>query len=292
MSIKVTNKQIKVHSEFFDFNPRWKLEAAEYEKAVIKSVDEKLQSKRRFNGDKETVKRSGDLGEPLDHWPRIPPVEETTCYSFLDKITDKQDKFYPARDQEHNRIPLKGTGAMHVITDIIRLKTGDIDSLEFLLSKGYIIGHDAAGEEQYHYLPWPERWFKTLFKWESEYKNSTKNFEKICMGPSGTETVYLLPFNKENAKKLFEQRANDLINFIVKDEISDEARNVERDVNSQKTFERFVSNSFDYLWTGEYIPLPVRQELRQEAVARGYIKGGAGDFQAPATQSKAGPGVR
>ena len=49
---------------------------------------------------------------------------------------------------------------------------------------------------------------------------------------------------------------------------------VEPDVNALKTFDRFAKNTFDYLWSGEYIPVPVRQELRQEAVARGYIKGG------------------
>jgi hypothetical protein len=64
---------------------------------------------------------------------------------------------------------------------------------------------------------------------------------------------------------------------------------VEPDVNAQKTLERFSNNSFDYLWTAEYIPLPVKQELRQEAVARGYIKGGSADYLASAQpQSKAG----
>ena len=131
-------------------------------------------------------------------------------------------------------------------------------------------------------------WIKTLFSWNNDYNNSTKQFEKRCLGPSGTETVYMLEFNKNNAKELFDQRANDLINFIVKDQVSDEARMVEKDVNAQKTFERFSNNAFDYLWSGEYIPVPVRQELRQEAVARGYIKGGSADFQPPSEAAKTG----
>lgn len=98
---------------------------------------------------------------------------------------------------------------------------------------------------------------------------------------------YQLPFNKENAKSLFDQRANDqIINFIVKDEISNEASEVAKDVNAQKTFERFANNSFDYLWSGQYIPVLVRAELRQEAVARGYIKGVTSDFQPPLNQQK------
>ena len=79
-----------------------------------------------------------------------------------------------------------------------------------------------------------------------------------------------------------------MVNFVVKQENSGEVKMVERDVNAQKTFERFANNSFEFLWAGEYIPLPVRQELRQEAVAKGYIKGGSADYQIPATQSKAG----
>jgi hypothetical protein len=279
--LKITNKQVKVHTEYFDFMPRWSLEKKEYEKAIITSVDEKPQS--RFNSNKQ-VRRAGDLEEPLDHWPRIPKPGEIPYYEFIDKITDKQNKFYPARDQ--NRIRIKGTGAARYVTDLIRLKTGD--SLEFLLSKGYIVGHDAAGEEAPHYLPWPEMWIKTLFSWNNEYNNNTKQFEKRSLGPSGTETVYMLEFNKNNAKELFDQRANDLVNFIVKDEVSQEARRVEPDVNAQKTLERFSNNTFDYLWSGEYIPLPVRQELRQEAVARGYIKGGSSDYQATGQPSKAG----
>jgi hypothetical protein len=157
-----------------------------------------------------------------------------------------------------------------------------------LLSKGYIVGHDAAGEEQYHYLPWPEMWVKTLFSWNNDYNNSTKQFEKRCLGPSGTEQIYLLEWSKENARQLFDSRANDLLNFIVKEEISQEARRVEPDVNIQKTFERFANNTFDFLWSGEYIPVQVRAELRQEAVARGYIKGGSADYQPPSQPTKTG----
>ena len=156
----------------------------------------------------------------------------------MEKISDGK-KFYVARDEDKRPIPK--TGAIHAITDIIRLKTEDS---EFLMSKGTIVGHDAAGEEVDFPLPWPERWIKTLFSWSNEYNNSTRQFEKRCLGPSGSETVYLLEYSKDNAKQLFDQRANDLIiNFIVKDAVSGEAKMVEKDVNALKTFERFVNNS-------------------------------------------------
>ncbi|MDW0339074.1 MAG: hypothetical protein QN597_02345 [Nitrososphaeraceae archaeon] len=53
-----------------------------------------------------------------------------------------------------------------------------------------------------------------------------------------------------------------MINFIVKDEVSQEVRRVEPDVNAQKTLERFSNNTFDYVWSGEYIPVQVRAELK------------------------------
>jgi hypothetical protein len=124
--------------------------------------------------------------------------------------------------------------------------------------------------------------------WNNEYNSNTRQFEKRCLGPNGTEVQYLKEFNKDNAKQLFEQRYSDKVNFIVKDEVSDEARRVEPDVNAQKTFERFANNAFDFLWSGEYIPVQVRAELRQEAVARGFIKGGSVDFQPPSEPTKTG----
>jgi hypothetical protein len=286
-TIKITNKQIPVHQDYFEFWPRWSLEIAEYQKAKFKSIDEdNRKPQSRFSGStNDKSKSKGDLADELTHWPRISPTEELNYYQFINSITDpKTNKFHPARDED--RKPLPKTGAMHVITDLIRLKTGEGE--QFLLSKGSIIGNDAAGEEIDFYLPFPEHWRKTLFVWSNEYNNATRQFEKRCLGPSGTEIVYLLGFNKDNAKQLFEQRATDLVNFILKDAVSDEARMVERDVNALKTFERFANNTFDYLWSGEYIPAPVRAELRQEAVARGYIKGGSGDFQITTQLSKAG----
>jgi hypothetical protein len=293
--IKITNKTVKVHTDFYDFMPRWSLEKAEYDNAKITSIDEKPRS--RVGADKQMMKRAGDLGiaEPLETWPYLPTTDEIIYHQFLDKITDKSNKFYPARDED--RRPIPKTGACHVVTDIIRVKTDtdtdeDEDNKEFLLSKGHIIAHDAAGVEVTHSIPWPEKWYKTLFNWSSEYNNSSKQFEKRCMGPSGVEQVYLLEFNKDNTKQLFDSRANDNLNFIVKVAQTEEVRNV-RDVNVQKTFELFTNNSFDYLFSGEYIPAPVRQELRQEAVARGFIKGGSADYQVTAQpQSKGAPGVR
>lgn len=50
------------------------------------------------------------------------------------------------------------------------------------------------------------------------------------------------------------------------------------------TLDLFIHKPFDLLFAGEYIPLPVRQEARQEAVAKGYIKGVESDFNMPSKE--------
>ena len=101
MPIKITNRTVPVHQHFYDSMPRWKLEAAEYEKAKITSVDEKPESMFGQQDKQRIIKMSSDIGEPLTHWPRIPITDEIKYYEFLNKTVDpKTNKFYPTRDEE------------------------------------------------------------------------------------------------------------------------------------------------------------------------------------------------
>lgn len=59
--------------------------------------------------------------------------------------------------------------------------------------------------------------------------------------------------------------------------------------STKDTLDLFIHKPFDFLFQGEYIPLPARQEYRQEAVAKGLIKGVASDFQMSSGQGQ-GPG--
>jgi len=95
-------------------------------------------------------------------------------------------------------------------------------------------------------------------------------------GPSGSEEIYTVPFNKGNLKSLYDRRQNDWINFIVKDEQTGKPFQV-KDVNSQKTLELF-QKPFEYLFNAEYIPPEVKAELRQAAVADGTIHGTIADY--------------
>jgi hypothetical protein len=79
-----------------------------------------------------------------------------------------------------------------------------------------------------------------------------------------------MPFTKENLKQLYDRRQNDLINFVVIQEGTRQARQVD-DVNGQKRFELFQKD-FDYLLRAEYMPAQIKAELRQEAIDRGWIQ--------------------
>ena len=49
--------------------------------------------------------------------------------------------------------------------------------------------------------------------------------------------------------------------------------------NITKSYELLRDQPFNYLFTAEYIPKEIKAELRQEAVAQGFIHGTTGDFQ-------------
>jgi hypothetical protein len=74
--------------------------------------------------------------------------------------------------------------------------------------------------------------------------------------------------------------------FVIKDLRTQEARSASWS-SVKDTLDLFCNKSFDSLWKAEYMPLPVRQELRQEAVAKGLISGVASDYQmqSPASTS-------
>ena len=95
------------------------------------------------------------------------------------------------------------------------------------------------------------------------------------MGPSGSEIVYTLPFEKENAQKLFDLRDgnnnnNNAIQFIVK---SDEGQviGVKPQITLQDTFKLFTENSFEYLYNANYIPIQQKLLNAKQAETEGLI---------------------
>jgi hypothetical protein len=105
-------------------------------------------------------------------------------------------------------------------------------------------------------------------------------------GPSGSEELYTLPFNKENLKSLYYIRQNENLNFVVRDEQIGKPFQV-NGINSQKTFELFQI-PFEYLFNADYKNPQVKAELRQKAVTDGLIGGNISDYHPPSTTTGKG----
>ena len=260
MSSVITNKSVKPFIKAVDLYPGFKLEEECFSKAIIKDVDSKSRKKDQ---------------EPLT-WPREKSVKQTSYERFLEEaINPKTGEYYPEKDEDGRSI--EPSGLMYYITDIYRIRRAD--SSEYLYTKGKAYAYNSLGDPIDHFISKPESWSKTNFLYKTEYNDKTKQMEKVLQGPSGSEEVYMLPFNKENLKQLYDNRQNDLLGLAVKDEPTGKAYQV-KDVtgNVTKSYELLRDKSFDYLMGAEFIPKEIKAELRQEAVAQGIIHGGAGDY--------------
>lgn len=263
LSSIITNKTVKPFIKAHDFYPGFALEEECFSNAIIKDVDSKSKKK-----DQESMT-----------WPREKSVKQSGYEQFiLDAINEKTGEFWPQKDQDNRAI--KNTGALYYYTDIYRIRRQD--GSEFLYTKGKVYAQNSLGDSIDHFISKPEIYTKTLFSYKTEYNDKTKQMEKVLQGPSGSEEIYTLPFNKENLKQLYDNRQNDLLGLAVKDELTGKAFQV-KDVtgNISKSYELLRDQSFSYLFGAEYIPKEIKAELRQEAVAQGIIHGGAGDYQPP-----------
>ena len=271
MSSVITNKTVKPFIKVdFDFYPGFKLEEECFSKAVIKDIDAKTKKKSDLNQ------------EPLT-WPREKSIKQSSYEQFLsDAINSDIGEYYPEKSE--SGVAVKNTGATYYITDIYRIRRGD--GSEFLYTKGKVYAFDTHGDSINHFISKPEMWTKTNFSYKTEYNDKTKQMEKVLQGPSSAEEVYMMPFNKENLKQLYDRRQNDLLGLAVKDEVTGKAFQV-KDVtgNISKSYELLRDQSFDYLFGGSHIPQEIKQELRAAAVADGLIGGTVGDYSQPSKSS-------
>ena len=204
-----------------------------------------------------------------EHWPRLKPIEQIVYEQWLDKVVNQQSgKWNPKRDKDGNIV--KGTGATYLISVIYRLKIG---KEEFLLTKGFLKGYEVAGSEVVHWCTYPERWTRTLFNYKRTADEKTMSFQSHLLGPSGTETVYELPFSPQNVDKLWKQTDKNNVQFVVKDLKTGESAEVKWS-SLEDTLRLFKEKSFQHLFSGDYIPAPVRAELREKAIMQGLIPKG------------------
>jgi hypothetical protein len=240
-----------------EFMPHWKKQDKCFEDEQVEMIDSLHGHKIMKNG-KPVIKA----------WPHDKSTEQIDYENWLEKVVNPDTKeYYPARNKEGN--PIKGTGAKHTITQIIRLKRKD--GKEFLYSLGECLGYDALGNVVGLTCAKPEMWIKTLFNYERRYDERTNSTKVQTVGTLGTEDVYETPFNEKNLKELVSLRANDSdIMFIIKDERNAKATEVRKDVNINKTLELFLK-PFPYLANAEYITPQQRAQLRQIAIDEGII---------------------
>ncbi len=190
-------------------------------------------------------------------------------YEYLLKeiVNPETNEYYPARNKEGGAI--KGTGAKHIVTQIIRIRRKDRN--EYLITQGAISGYDAFGNVVRRNCATPEMWTRTIFKHERIYNQKTNSTKMQTVGTLAEETVYEMPFNEKNLKELFELRENDSdIQFCVKDESHGNPVEVKKEANIHETLKLFLK-PFDYLFNAEYITPQQKAELRQMAVDAGII---------------------
>lgn len=212
-----------------------------------------------------------------------------------DVVNQATGTFYQQRDEDG--IPIKGTGARHVISVIMRVR--DAKGAEYLLSKGKLIGYDAGGMRKEYSIARSEKWRNTVFLYRKNFNEKTGVVTVQTEGPSPADShdVYEMPFNAENVRKLYEKVEESNCQFVVKDMITGEAVDVpsredRRDPGSIKErLDLFTNKTFDYLFKAQQLPAPVKMEHRMEAVAQGIIKGVGSDYQMQSQSSSGSAGV-
>jgi hypothetical protein len=136
-------------------------------------------------------------------WPRLKSTVEISYESFLEEtINPKTGEFYPEKDNDGRAI--KGTGVTYYIANIYRIRRAD--GSEFLYTKGRVDAYNSLGDPVSRSISKPEIWSKTNFSYKMKFNDKTNQMEKVLQGPSGSEEVYALPFNKENLKSLSDRR--------------------------------------------------------------------------------------
>jgi hypothetical protein len=184
--------------------PHWKKQDQCFEDEQVEMIDLLHGHKIMKNG-KPVIKA----------WPHDKPTAQISYEDFMKIILNPDtNEYYTARNKGGGII--KGTGAKHIVTQIIRIKRKDGN--EFLYSLGRIEGYDAFGNRVTRSSAKPEVWTRRLFDHQRIYDHNTNSTKVQTIGTLGTEDVYEMPFNEKNLKELVSLRANDSdITFTIKD---------------------------------------------------------------------------
>lgn len=240
----------------FDVNPRW-LQEREID---FSKLDPNFRP--HFQKEKDCYKkaiihngRDAATGRKVKDtaWTRDSQPGELAYERWLKEVTDENMKYYPAKDKKGN--PIEGTGARHIVTSIIRIKT---PKGEFLVSDGKLQGYDHFGNLRERTCRHPEEWFRTDFNFVRGFDSSTGQSYIQCTGPAGGETVYEMPFNKENLRALVklvnkEDGNNNMVSFVLKNCTNDSTPKGIPHQGSLESTMKFFMQDFDYLYNAKYL---------------------------------------
>lgn len=213
-----------------DFMPNYQKEIECYKKSIIKEGRDERGRK-----------------VPPTAWPRDRQPGEMSYYLWLKKVTDEDMNWNPALDERG--APIEGTGAKHIVNQIIRVKTKDG---QFLLTNGELIGYDYNGNPLQHTCRHPEEWMETQFRFV-RLQDTSGRVSMSCQGPMGYEMRYTMPFNEKNLKQLAKLRDGDNISFSLVDQTKGEKAIA---IPNQSLIEetiKFFLQDFDYLYEGRYV---------------------------------------
>jgi hypothetical protein len=222
-----------------------------------------------FNFDKEQACYEGQTIDPAGKIPyeRWPPIEEVRWSNFKAKCIDtRTGKWYTSG--EGTGIPQGKVGPRRYVTAIVRLKARE--NAEYILSHSKVIGYNAHGDIIKTTANLPEKYTKTIFRFETVPNHDTGYSKRRNMGPSENELIYTMSFTSENAQKLFDLRENDQLQFIVKQE-DGKVYEVKPQITIQDTFKLFSEKSFDYLFNANYITKEQKEFNMRIAEGEGLI---------------------
>jgi hypothetical protein len=225
------------------------------------------------------TKRTKIVRKPF---PRLKPVSQRVYESFYSKCIDPvTGKPYEERDSNGSVIKQPdGLGPLrHIVHTIVKLRS--MDGNEYLYTLGHFHGFNSFGDHISHYVHKPETYTKTFFDRQRRYDQKEQRIIEVVTSPISQQEIYTLEFTSENLDSLFAKtikkntplvyRGNRRrrggaynskpVNFVVKDEQTGTVINVEWS-SLEKSYELFRNQSFSFLFNSDYIPLPLKAELR------------------------------
>ena len=228
-----------------------------------------------FNFDKEAECYKGqyqyidEINKIKIEFERWPTVEETKWNDFRAKAIDPNSgKWYTSG--EGTGIPKGKIFPKRVVSSLIRLKASN--GSEYILSNSTIRAFNQFGDPVLLNATWPEKWYKTIFRFESMSDFEKGVAQRRNLGPQGSELVYTLPFTKENAQKLFDLRENNQIQLIIKNETQGNVYEVKKpNASLQENFNMFVDSDFDYLYNENYISQTQKLLYAKQAEGEGLL---------------------